>query len=246
MRTLTWLGSLIGVVALGACDGPSVRIAATDEVETDVLRAVDSLNCPETQGNLTRTAIAADGLSCTYAGPRGSEVTLRLIRLDDALNADAALTALKTEVEAALPDAAARLSEEATAPEPQPATDSEAPATEPEEVVIRLPGVSIRASDDSGGRESADIAIGTGRERVNVTSRDEAVLVETRLTGDQTRLSYILIDERAAEGALRLSGFEARGPEGGPIVAAIVLSKDRRESGVFDAAKDLVQLNVGG
>ena len=43
----------------------------------------------------------------------------------------------------------------------------------------------------------------------------------------------------------RLAGFEARGPEGGPVVVAIVRSKDRREDEVFDAAKSLVRLNAG-
>ena len=36
-----------------------------------------------------------------------------------------------------------------------------------------------------------------------------------------------------------------RGPAGGPIVIAVVRSKDRRDGGVFDDARDLVALNVG-
>ena len=34
-------------------------------------RTVAALDCPATQGELTRTAQAADGLSCDYQGPVG-------------------------------------------------------------------------------------------------------------------------------------------------------------------------------
>ena len=42
----------------------------------------------------------------------------------------------------------------------------------------------------------------------------------------------------------RTVGYEARGPSGGPIVVALVKSKDRHEDPIFRWAKDLVRKNV--
>jgi hypothetical protein len=52
-------------------------------------------------------------------------------------------------------------------------------------------------------------------------------------------------DNTASDAGWRLVGYEARGPQGGPIVVATVRAKDRNNDGVFDDAKDLVSLNVG-
>jgi len=47
-------------------------------------KAVTSLTCPQTQGELTRKDAAADGKTCDYAGPGGEVVTLQLIALTGA------------------------------------------------------------------------------------------------------------------------------------------------------------------
>jgi hypothetical protein len=38
-----------------------------------------ALDCPESQGQLTRTGVAADGRSCTYVSEQGAEVVLQLV-----------------------------------------------------------------------------------------------------------------------------------------------------------------------
>ncbi|MGA0604530.1 hypothetical protein ACO2Q0_00895 [Phenylobacterium sp. VNQ135] len=53
------------VIPLAACTGANPPRAA--------------LECPATQGQLTRTAAAADGKTCTYVSADGAEVTLRLM-----------------------------------------------------------------------------------------------------------------------------------------------------------------------
>lgn len=53
-----------------------------------------ALDCPQTQGDLTRTSAATDGKACTYTTSAGAEVTLQLI--STAGGADAALSAIET------------------------------------------------------------------------------------------------------------------------------------------------------
>ncbi|HVI33039.1 methyltransferase type 11 [Phenylobacterium sp.] len=67
--------ALAGLAACGPGGKPAVRAA---------------LDCPEVQGELTRTAIAADRKSCTYRTAAGAEIGLQLV----ATNGDPA-TALK-------------------------------------------------------------------------------------------------------------------------------------------------------
>jgi hypothetical protein len=38
-----------------------------------------ALNCPQTQGDLSRTSVAPDGKTCTYQSSEGAEVTLQLV-----------------------------------------------------------------------------------------------------------------------------------------------------------------------
>lgn len=53
-----------------------------------------ALDCPMTQGDLSRTAVASDGKSCTYVTTDGAEVTLQLV--STAAGPDAALSAIET------------------------------------------------------------------------------------------------------------------------------------------------------
>ena len=64
---------------LSACDGDGVRIttSTSDSGDKGVLKVVDALQCPESEGVLTRKGSAAPGGDiCTYGGARGAEVTL--------------------------------------------------------------------------------------------------------------------------------------------------------------------------
>lgn len=113
--------------------------------------------------------------------------------------------------------------------------------TKGEKADVRIGPMTIRADDSSGNVEiSADDS--------EITVRDEGDASEIRTlkrTGG-TRASYVLVDEASSNQGWRLVGYEARGPEGGPLVIAVVKAKDRRENAVFNAAKDLVKRNAGG
>ena len=232
---------------LAACGDPAVRITKREETssEGEPIRAISELNCPEHQGNLTRTETAANGLSCRYAGPRGAEVTLQLVTLQDGQSPSDLLAPFEESLRRLMPHTVERAGDS-----PLVSVQSGGDSTR-----VRLPGISV---DEGDGRSSVRIgpihiegdASDSGSERggvsVSVNANDNAAEVRARSEHEGLRATYVLTDEQASEEGWHLVGYEARGPVEGPIVIAIVHSKDRDEDVVFDAAKDLVSLNVGG
>lgn len=250
--------------ALAACDEPNVRISSTttDTEAQGVLKVVEALQCPETQGVLTRKGSAqAGGKVCTYSGPKGAEVSLHLVALEDAPPSDI-LEQFEDQLAKGLPHTRADLrareadarAAEADARAAQ--ADARAAAADGERARVRLPGVMIDAQGDTakvriGGISiNADDAGGTVNvrsddESVDINATDDGAEIRTRGSGDATRSTWILTDSRVSEQGWRMVGYEARGPAGGPIVVATVRTKEREQDAVFDAAKALVTLNVG-
>ena len=323
-KTLLLSAAALSVLALGACDERRIRLTKNEDNSGGVLRAAAQLECPEHQGPLTRTRTAPDGLSCVYAGPKGAEVTLRLIKLEDGdaqtvlrpleaeLNglipgvaekiakaraesraaeaeakaaeaeaARAALMAERAELEAeraeALAEKAAALAEgdRAEADRAQRRADEIAvrARAKAEQVRVSMPGMRVDANGDDASvhlpgihveakGDKADVRIGpmtikaddsSGDVEINaddteltIRSEDEASEIRTIHKGGGTRASYVLVDDAPSNQGWKLVGYEARGPEGGPLVVAIVKAKDRREDAIFNAAKSLVRRNAGG
>lgn len=265
---------LAGLTA--ACDGDSsVRITTSESGDTasGVLKVVDTLQCPQTFGSLTRKGTAqAEGAMCVYAGPRGSEVALHMVRLDGA-SVDETLRAFERRLSNDLPEAAGRMTPPTPPTPPTTATSDTAPDDSQDRVDVQAPGINIRTEGENaqvrlpGLRveaqgDKAQIRIGglniraddknatvnvTSRdnETVDIQARDGAAQVRTRAPGAATRATYVLTDDRPSVAGWRLVGYEARGPAGGPIVVATVRSKDRERQPVFDDARELVELNVG-
>lgn len=326
----------IAALALGACDARKVNRSG-DDGPTTPLRVVTTLECPDHQGELTRVRTAPDGLSCVYAGPKGAEVTLKLVKFESG-GAQAVLTALENELNGMLPSVAAKLAQgraEAQAQAAEDAADSaqeakadlareraemeaeryealadkaratadgdaaEARAAQAradalearlkappgkgpsrtgdgERVNVRLPGLRVKSEGDKADvrlpgisvkadGDTADVRVGpitikaddrNGSSNVNidaddtemsVRSQDDAAEIRARRKGAGVRASFILADDDAAPGGWRMVGYEARGPETGPLVIAVVRSKERHdEDDVFDDAKALVRRNAGG
>ena len=69
------------------------------------MRVAGKLDCPDQVDELTRTAEAADGASCTYSGPQSEDVQLSLMSLDGA-TPDARLVTLDQSLKAEVPGAA--------------------------------------------------------------------------------------------------------------------------------------------
>lgn len=256
------------------CDNNSVRISSTRTVENDtsgVLRVVETLQCPQTLGSLTRKGSAsAQGTVCTYGGPRGAEVILHLVSLSGT-DSTAALKTFEDRLSASLPRAVAgiRAQKSATASASAEATSSsgdsasiQAPGVdiqaEGDKATVRLPGISIDADGEDasvniggfqveakGDGTTVDVQSDDGGDSVSVQANDAATVVRTSAAGNATRANWILTDNRPSVEGWRLVGYEARGPAGGPIVVVTVRSKDREGDDVFDDAKALVTLNVG-
>lgn len=302
------ISSLCATAALvAACDGDqSVRISSTTTVDNDakgVLKVVRALQCPQTLGSLTRKGTATnEGRTCTYVGPKGAEVILQLVALDDRtppqilktfeeqlsaslpraveqLRASAAQTAAEQERALAEADRAVADADRAAADADRAAANADravARATASsgdrasvrapgvavdangDDASVRLPGISIDAKGDNasvriGGFHidandssgSVDIQSGSGGDNVSVRAQNDSSEVRAVSSGEATRASWILTDNRPSADGWRLVGYEARGPVGGPLVVATVRSRDRNRGRVFDDARELVTLNVG-
>jgi hypothetical protein len=324
MRKL--LLAAVCLAGLSACGGRGVKIDQESESDNKPLRVVTQLQCPDHQGDLTRVRTAPDGLSCDYAGPRGSQVTLSLIKLTGGQDPEAPLKTLETQLSSLMPGTLARLAQkdsdaakgpqtvaETAASTAQDAADkaeaeadaaqekAEAAADKAEEAAdkaadraedavdrddhrssgdaevtapgvsvkskngsanVRLPGIKIDASkgsahinvfgmhidadDHKGGRGASHVEIHSDDNEVNVRAQDHAAEIHERKKGQGLRATYMLADDAAPATGWRMVGYEARGPVSGPIVVAVVKSKDGRGDSVLHAAKLLVKRNVGG
>ena len=201
-----------------ACDGErSVRISSstTDTDAKGVLKVIDALQCPETVGALTRKGSAqAEGSVCTYVGPRGAEVSLHLVRLDDQ-SVDDVLKTFETQLMASMPHTAAQMQasqdagDSARAEADSARTEASAAAsastsgqervnvrmpgmqvdTEGERATVRMPGLSVDTDGDKAGVRIAGITIDAdeGSQNVDITSSDESVSVQAHDDSAQIR-----------------------------------------------------------
>ena len=162
MKRLLLIPAVCALALTSACDGgDSVRISSTRSETSDaegVLKVVNTLQCPQTQGTLTRKGSAsAGGRACTYAGPRGTEVILHLVPLDGASPAEA-LKAFEDRLSTSLPQAVGQLQAGAEAARAQAEGDraeadaaraaSEAEAADVDRARVTGPGLDIRAEGD--------------------------------------------------------------------------------------------------
>lgn len=260
---------------LAAC-GDGVRISSTRSENNDakgVLKVVETLQCPQTMGSLTRKGSAsAGGTVCTYVGPRGAEVSLHLVPLDGESPSDV-LKAFEQRLSGDLPRAVEALEAEAAAATSEQAADHAAASGDRasvrapgvnieangDDATVRLPGMRIETrgdkasvriggfhidADDSDGSARVSGSSGNG-DNVSINAQDDAAEIRASAAGGGTRASWILTDSRASESGWRVVGYEARGPVGGPLVVATVRSRDRNRERAFEDAKDLVALNAG-
>jgi len=193
------------------CDGEndvSISSSTTNSDARGVLKVVDTLQCPETLGVLTRKGSAhAGGTTCLYSGPRGAEVSLQLISLDEQ-SADAVLARFQNALAGDMPHTTAELRASADAAQAQVAADAarsqadiaqgqadaagaaagsasvRAPGlavdAQGDRATVRLPGMSVDANGDKASVRFGGISINAddSTETVNVSSDDESVSVQ--------------------------------------------------------------------
>lgn len=233
-----------------------------------------ALDCPATQGDLTRTSLAPDGKACTYATSSGAEVTLQLVSVQGGV--DATLAAIETNLLAgrgkskadAAAQAGAETAEKASA---AAASDAERAAQEAaqdtkgvtvdikvgedgEDVSgvtrVNLPGVHIVAHDKD---DSAEVRIGplrvdAGDDSATIRMRRDVRLRGEALNPDKRgmRATFIYTGHDLPDG-YRFVGYEAGGPKRGPITVAVVRSKSEGPRGdeIYGDVKKLVRENGG-
>ncbi len=134
-------------LGLGACESRTEYRAR--KAEREALNVVSKLDCPEAQGNLKRTAVAADGASCTYAG-EGSEVVLKLVAVSN--DPAKALEPIEAEVKGLFP------APPAPTPPTPPAKPGEEPAkkTEVTKETVSMPGLHVE-TEEGGGSDKAKV-----------------------------------------------------------------------------------------
>lgn len=191
------LGALcVSLAALAACDSRGVRITTTQSggEAKGVLKVIDALQCPDSVGSLTRKGSAqADGTVCTYTGPRGAEVSLHLVRLEDE-PVDDVLAGFERLLIADMPHAAAEM---------QKATHEDARA---QAEAARLDANGARAEADAdAAKADADSAHVSGP-GVNIDAQ-----------GDRARVSLpgIHIDADGDKANVRIGGFTIRANDSG-------------------------------
>ena len=207
------------------------------------MKVVARLECPENQGVLTRISQSPDGRACTYSG-QDSEVSLRIVAMADGDPA-AALAPVEAELKALTPtlpaSAEAEASKSADDGEDGEDGDPAARTESSEHVRINMPGLHI-AADDGG----ADVKIGRN---MNITAHDDGADVRSIRNGQRSVRAMLILARDSGKTPYPVVGYEARGPKSGPLVIAVVKSRQHdntKDGDVFDDMKKLVKRNVGG
>jgi hypothetical protein len=249
-KALRWIVLAAGTLAVCACTPPHPRAKAP-------LKTISVLDCPQDQGDLTRTSAAADGKSCVYADGEGDQITLRLISLDGQ-DVRTVLAPIETELKSELPAVAGQPPPVKTA---LPGGQARAPTPDEERVDIDLPGIHIHTSGDGhanvdtpGAHVEADdhhpdhavVQIGgAGTGGVTVNANDRGAQIRLSEKGSGIRATYLLASETPGPHGYRAAGYEVRGPTAGPVVVAILLAKSDDHDDLHHEVRGLLKRNVG-
>lgn len=210
--------TVCALAALAACnDGSSVRISSThseDDAARGVLKVVETLQCPQTMGSLTRKGSAsAAGTVCTYVGPKGAEVSLHLVPLDGDSPADV-LKAFERRLAGDLPRALAAINSaeaEAGAARAQAEADTAAAAAD---TAAASAETARRAADEAAAGDRASVrapGVAIDADGEDATVRLPGMRIETRGDKASVRIGGFHIDADDSEGSARISGSGGNG-----------------------------------
>jgi hypothetical protein len=204
-----------------------------------------TLNCPEAEGDLTRTGQAADGKSCEYHGDEDQDVTLSLVALSGQ-TPQAVLTPMETALRGLVPahsgpsmvnvDAGSGDRDHAKIDLPGLHIDADGNKAD-----IKILGADIKADGDhadiktdAGGMKGATIHAGPGGAEIRAGDVGQ----------HSAELVFILAGDNAGPSGYRAVGYIARGPSTGPLVVGAFKSKANHHQGHDRDLERLIDLNV--
>lgn len=224
-------------------------------------RAVAKLECPSSEGDLTRLSAAADGKTCIYRSSDGAEVTLRLVAVTGGVEATLAAIEKQLRVEPADPtvagattaaaaatDEAARVLAEARADASGDTEDNEvrdaseassetrgvSTSKDGKATRVDLPGIHIVANDED---DTAQVQVGPLHINANDDDATVHMLRDVRLRGEALSRekrgirATFIYTGKDLPAGYRYVGYQAGGPKTGPITVATIRTKDGTESG---------------
>ncbi|MBD7940868.1 methyltransferase type 11 [Brevundimonas guildfordensis] len=221
MQHMTWPVIALTLMA-AACDNPStVRITTSSTSDSSgVLKVVDALQCPQTQGVLTRKGSArADG-SCLYGGPRGSEVILQLVQLNGRSSAEA-LKLFENRLTSDLPEAMAQVEAEnarveaeaakadadaarADADASRAAAEAEVEAAAGDSAQVRMPGLRVDAQGDKATVRLPGMRIDADGDRANIRIGGLTIRADDKSSRVNVSSANDAVKIDAADGAARV------------------------------------------
>jgi len=248
---MTRFATIAGGVGVAALVLAACTLPHRHHEETAALRTISSLNCPDSQGDLTRKSAAGDGKTCLYGDDNGDEVTLQLIDLSGQ-TPKSALAPLEAQLRTEMPAAAGA---------------GAGGGPDNDRVDIDLPGIHIHArghdqgdSDHAsvqingadGGKsataadQNGNVAVSATKPGVAVDASDNGAQISVNEPGSGVRQSFILASDSPGPNGYKMVGYQARGPAAGPLVVASMKVKSDDHDSLNHDVRKLLNLNVGG
>jgi hypothetical protein len=199
------------VVLAGGASAASARDGAP-------WRTPAALDCPTSEGTLTRIARTADGRTCDYKGPKGEWVRLSILPLNGRSAAEV-LAPAKTELYALAP---------VYDPPPLGALRDEAG----EVTKVDLPFIHVRTVGDNADvkifgirihadGDNTDVDMSRGRKNTVVRAGLRGAQVTSEeIDRTNAELIYVLAADRRMPSGYWTVGYVAKGPANGPLVKA--------------------------
>ena len=224
MHQIIWPVCALALLTAACDSGGTVRITSTTSgKDAGVLKVVDALQCPQTQGVLTRKGSArADGASCVYSGPRGAEVTLHMVSLDGA-SPHEVLKAFEDRLTADLPEAmaevranedranadraradAVRAEDDARRAEDEAAHAAAEANTATGSAHVTAPGVRVDAQDDKATVRLPGMRIDADGDRANIKIGGITIRTDDRNSQVNVASDKETVTIDAADGAARI------------------------------------------
>ena len=193
------------------------------------------LDCPVTEGLLTRVTAAPDGNSCVYQHRAGDDVTLLRLPLNGQ-SPQVALAPIDAELKTLLPPSAPSTPVEPASDDANDNTNVDVPGVHVQahgdSTVVSVMGINIHANGDK-----ANVQIGNGANSINVVGNGESKDAQVRLSKinpTNARITFVLAGAAAGPSGYRSVGYLARGPVAGPLVIAEVKSRANHDGLHFD------------